>query len=125
MLILAKAERSRGWLPTRAQSSCWCPSAAAMAHKASVPTSPFRDDILSGRVVLITGGATGIGLGCSETFGLHGAKVAILARRKEVIDAAVEHLRGKGIEAFGVPGDVRDFGAGYGRKRNGCDCCER
>ena len=82
---------------------------AKMAYKAAVPTSPFRDDVLAGRVVLITGGATGIGLGCSETFGRHGAKVAILARRKEVIDLAVDHLQDQGIDAFGVQGDVRDF----------------
>ena len=34
-------------------------------HKAGEPSSPFRDDILEGRVVLITGGATGIGFRCA------------------------------------------------------------
>ena len=34
-----------------------------------LPSSPFRGDILRGRVVLITGGATGIGYGCAEAFG--------------------------------------------------------
>ena len=40
------------------------------------PRSPFRNDILKDRVVLISGGATGIGFGCAVCFGLHGAKVA-------------------------------------------------
>lgn len=61
-------------------------------------------------MVLITGGATGIGYGCATQFGKHGAKVAIMSRRKPVIDAAVESLAAAGIEAFGVQGDVRDFG---------------
>ena len=54
-------------------------------------------------MVLITGGATGIGYGCATQFGKHGAKVAIMSRRKPVIDAAVESLAAAGIEAFGVP----------------------
>mmetsp|Transcript_118016 Transcript_118016/g.252055 ORF Transcript_118016/g.252055 Transcript_118016/m.252055 type:complete len:331 (+) Transcript_118016:27-1019(+) len=76
-----------------------------------LPVSPFRPDVLAGRVVLITGGATGIGYACSEAFGLHGAKVAIMSRRKEVVDEAVAKLKTMGIEAFGVQGDVRSFEA--------------
>lgn len=77
--------------------------------KSQEPSSPFRADILKDRVVLVTGGATGIGLGICRCFGSHGAKVAITARRKDVIDNAVQSLRSEGIDAFGVPGDVRDF----------------
>ena len=56
---------------------------------APLPRSPFRNDVLSGRVVLVTGGATGIGYACSEAFGHHGAKVAIMSRRSNVIEEAV------------------------------------
>jgi len=73
------------------------------------PASPFRGDVLAGRVVLVTGGATGIGLGCCKAFGKHGAKVAIMGRRQQVLEDAVKELGALGIEAFGVQGDVRDF----------------
>ena len=86
------------------------PHLPSLATAASpLPTSPFRGDILAGKVVLITGGATGIGYGCAVQFGKHGAKVAIMSRRKPVIESAVKSLEAEGIEAFGVQGDVRDF----------------
>ena len=72
------------------------------------PSSPFRQDILAGRVVLITGGATGIGYACAEAFGAHGCRVAIMSRRRTVIDDAVAKLRAKGVDAFGTTVDVRD-----------------
>ena len=42
-------------------------------------------------------------------FGRHGCKVAIAARRKEVIDEAVASLQAEGIDAFGTTVDVRDY----------------
>jgi peroxisomal 2,4-dienoyl-CoA reductase len=59
-------------------------------------------------VVLITGGATGIGFSCAETFGRHGAKVAIMSRRKDVIDDAVGKLKAMKIDAWGTSCDVRN-----------------
>jgi 2,4-dienoyl-CoA reductase [(3E)-enoyl-CoA-producing], peroxisomal len=75
---------------------------------APLPLSPFRNDVLAGKVVLITGGATGIGYAIAETFGKHGCKVAIMSRRKKVIMDAVQKLRNRGIDAFGTTVDVRD-----------------
>eukprot|EP00940_MAST-03C_sp_MAST-3C-sp2_P000809 g809.t1 len=68
-----------------------------------------RNDILSGRVVLVTGGATGIGLGCATAFGKHGAKVAIMSRRIGKVNESVANLRAMGIDAFGTTVDVRNF----------------
>ncbi|CAI9088036.1 OLC1v1022265C1 [Oldenlandia corymbosa var. corymbosa] len=69
--------------------------------------SPFKDDILKGKVALLTGGASGIGYEISLQFGKHGAAVALMGRRKSVIDGAVSSLRSLGIQAVGFQGDVR------------------
>lgn len=69
--------------------------------------SPFKGDILTGRVALITGGGSGIGFEISTQFGKHGASVAIMGRRKPVLDSAVFALQSLGIQAVGFEGDVR------------------
>ncbi|WOL03367.1 hypothetical protein Cni_G12087 [Canna indica] len=69
--------------------------------------SPFKADILKGKVAFITGGGSGIGFEISTQFGRHGAAVAIMGRRRHVLDAAAAALRSEGIRAFGFEGDVR------------------
>ncbi|KAK6947212.1 hypothetical protein RJ641_000685 [Dillenia turbinata] len=69
--------------------------------------SPFKSDILKGKVVLLTGGGSGIGFGLSTQFGKHGASIAIMGRRKSVLDSAVSALQSLGIPAVGFQGDVR------------------
>lgn len=69
--------------------------------------SPFKADILKGKVALITGGGSGIGFEISTQFGKHGASIAIMGRRKQVLDDAVSALEGLGIPAIGLVGDVR------------------
>ncbi|XP_074572230.1 peroxisomal 2,4-dienoyl-CoA reductase [(3E)-enoyl-CoA-producing] [Curcuma longa] len=69
--------------------------------------SPFRADILRGQVAFVTGGGSGIGFEISRQFGKHGASVAIMGRRRHVLDAAVSALQSEGIQAIGLAGDVR------------------
>lgn len=69
--------------------------------------SAFKSDVLKGKVALITGGGSGICFEIATQFGLHGAMVAIMGRRKHVLDAAVASLETRGIKAIGVQGDVR------------------
>ncbi|KAL6201685.1 hypothetical protein ACLB2K_025397 [Fragaria x ananassa] len=69
--------------------------------------SPFKAEILKGKVALLTGGASGIGYEISVQLGKHGASIAVMGRRKNVIDSAVEALLSLGIPAIGFVGDVR------------------
>lgn len=69
--------------------------------------SPFKPDVLKGKVALLTGGGSGIGFEISRQLGLHGASVAVMGRRKHVLDSAVAALHLHGIPAIGVEGDVR------------------
>ncbi|KDE07044.1 hypothetical protein MVLG_02622 [Microbotryum lychnidis-dioicae p1A1 Lamole] len=48
---------------------------------------------VKGLVALITGGGTGIGLMCARALAENGAKVYIVGRRREVLEAAVEGFR--------------------------------
>ncbi|MCL7036937.1 hypothetical protein MKW94_017027 [Papaver nudicaule] len=75
--------------------------------ESSSSSSPFKDDILKGKVALLTGGGSGIGFEITSQFGKHGASVAIMGRRKNVLDSAVSSLRSMGIQAIGLVGDVR------------------
>ncbi|KAF5203082.1 Peroxisomal 2,4-dienoyl-CoA reductase [Thalictrum thalictroides] len=75
--------------------------------ESATPPSPFKADILKGKVALVTGGGSGIGFELVTEFGKHGAFVAIMGRRKPVLDAAVSSLRSQGIQAIGLEGDVR------------------
>ncbi|XP_065870992.1 peroxisomal 2,4-dienoyl-CoA reductase [(3E)-enoyl-CoA-producing]-like [Euphorbia lathyris] len=69
--------------------------------------SPFKADILRGKVALITGGGSGIGFEIATQFGKHGASVAIMGRRKQALDSAVSELQSLQIPAAGFAGDVR------------------
>jgi NAD(P)-dependent dehydrogenase (short-subunit alcohol dehydrogenase family) len=70
----------------------------------------FRDLLLEGKTAFITGGGSGINLRIAERFAQHGAKVAMMGRTPEKLDAACAGIRAAGGEAMGVPGDVRDYG---------------
>lgn len=59
--------------------------------------SPFKANLLKGKVALLTGGGSGIGFEISTQFGKHGASVVIMGRRKSVLDAAVSALQSLGI----------------------------
>jgi len=63
---------------------------------------------LDGRVALVTGGATGIGLMIAQGLATNGAKVYISGRRESVLETAVSMLAQQNIKAYALPMDVTD-----------------
>jgi NAD(P)-dependent dehydrogenase (short-subunit alcohol dehydrogenase family) len=63
------------------------------------------DGSLAERVVLVTGGGSGLGRAMALELGRLGAKVAVLGRRRHVLEETVSLLAGDGIA---VPADVRE-----------------
>ncbi|WP_019925460.1 SDR family oxidoreductase [Nocardia sp. BMG111209] len=63
------------------------------------------------RVVLVTGGSAGIGRAAVRRFAADGAAVAVLARGRAGVDAAVDEVRATGAEALPLYVDVADFEA--------------
>ena len=63
----------------------------------------FADDVLAGRVVLVTGGGTGLGRAAAAELRRCGAEVVICGRRADVLAATAEELG-----CHPVAGDVRE-----------------
>jgi peroxisomal 2,4-dienoyl-CoA reductase len=72
------------------------------------PHPVFRDDLLAGQVAIITGGATGIGLGISSTLAQLGMHVVLASRKPENLQPAVEAIVAAGGKASAIAVDVRD-----------------
>ncbi|MEG9524358.1 MAG: SDR family oxidoreductase [Hyphomicrobiales bacterium] len=64
-------------------------------------TGRFQD-----KVVVVTGGTSGIGLAAAKAFATEGASVFITGRRQEALDAAVKQIGGK---ITGVRGDMANL----------------
>lgn len=69
----------------------------------------FRDGLLKGERILVTGGGTGLGKEMSEAFLKLGADVVICGRRGEVLKETADELMGKhGGKVVPAPCDIRN-----------------
>lgn len=66
---------------------------------------------LQGKVVFIAGASSGINLGIAQHFAAHGAKLVLVSRSAEKIEAAANSIVAAGHDAIGIAADVRDFTA--------------
>jgi NAD(P)-dependent dehydrogenase (short-subunit alcohol dehydrogenase family) len=109
------ATSSTGDAPTSAQNndagsgsekttSADAPRAAGIVSKAAsrlMPGGYFRN-----RAVLITGASSGIGRDIAKTFARMGARVALVARRKSVLEDLAAEIEAAGGSALAIPADV-------------------
>lgn len=68
----------------------------------------FRDDLLKDRKILVTGGATGLGLAMATEFARYGADLVLLGRRQQKLDEAAATLKEHGGSVDTVSCDLRD-----------------
>jgi NAD(P)-dependent dehydrogenase (short-subunit alcohol dehydrogenase family) len=66
---------------------------------------------LTGRVALVTGASSGLGVRFAEVLAENGAAVALVARRRERLDALAERIGKAGGRAVAVVADVTDRAA--------------
>ena len=69
------------------------------------PLESFR---LDGKVAVVTGASSGLGVVFAETLAGAGAKVVVSARRLDHLEKLAEELRRDGAEAMAVQCDVLD-----------------
>jgi len=73
--------------------------------------SVFAPSLLAGKTAFVAGGSSGINLGIAHGLAAAGARVALISRKRDKVDAAVAELQATGSEALGWAADVRDYAA--------------
>ncbi len=68
----------------------------------------FAPDLLDGRVIVITGGGSGLGAEMARRFSELGAVPVLIGRRQDKIDAVAGEIAARGGRAAAFPCDVRE-----------------
>jgi len=70
----------------------------------------FKEDLLKDKVIVITGGGTGLGKSMATRFSGLGARLVILSRKKEVLEATADEIQSQtGLPVLAIAHDVRDY----------------
>lgn len=70
----------------------------------------LRDDALEGKVILVTGGGTGLGRSMGEYFLKLGAKLIITSRKLDRLEVAAKEMEAAtGGQVLALQGDVRNY----------------
>jgi NAD(P)-dependent dehydrogenase (short-subunit alcohol dehydrogenase family) len=75
------------------------------------PTERNLRQALQDRIVLVTGASSGIGRATAQLLARHGAKVLLVSRTKEKLDALRDEIEAGGGTAFVYPADLSDLDA--------------
>lgn len=70
--------------------------------------SVFRPGLYNDKVVMITGGGTGIGLRTAREFGKLGARVIIASRSAQKLESGLTVLNDEGVDAISVECNIRE-----------------
>jgi short-subunit dehydrogenase len=65
--------------------------------------------MFTGKVIVITGSTQGIGKRTAELLAQRGAKIIINSRKKEKVEKVTADFIAKGLDAWGIAGDVSDY----------------
>lgn len=63
---------------------------------------------LKGRVAVVTGASSGLGVQMAKALALQGADLVIMARRKAKLDAVAEEIRALGVKCLSIQCDITD-----------------
>lgn len=82
-----------------------------MAPQVLVNRPAIKPVDLNGKRILLTGASSGIGEAAAELLAREGATVAVVARRRELLDTLAQRITAAGGTALPMPCDVSDMDA--------------